>query len=199
MLPKDIHPLPGWGIRASPHAQLKSCAALVETPHSSRCWGAACARGGLAEAVSLSRHPRDGASDGDTLSLFPATPKPGWILPTEGTAYRKQVPRFTPPDACLPQTTGGEPGKLGGFGPVQDQGPRDLSQQTAVRLRGRVSGTPPLTRAWACGCVGWLWGLPTWTRILFEHCWTWCLEQRQGKNPVWPHAVVAKGVSSWDT
>lgn len=38
-----------------------------------------------------------------SLSLFPCHPQTWWTLPTEGTAYRKQAPCFTPADACLAQ------------------------------------------------------------------------------------------------
>ena len=134
------HPASSW-LNQGPLVPSSSPMPSVETPRSSRYWGAACARGPR-EAVSPPPCCHDGASDGDTLSCFPATPKPGRTLPTGGTAHRKQAPCFTLQMHVCPRPAGGEPGRLGGIWPHARSGPQGALSTDSCLIERMVSRTP---------------------------------------------------------
>lgn len=128
----------------APHTQLKS-RALCRDPSFLQVLGSYLCQRQPHEAVSPSPCPRDGASGGDKLQLVSVSlPSPNLVdLAHRGDCIQKAGAllhpsrRLSGPGQQEESLRG-----LRGFGPVQDQGPRDLSRQTAAGLRGRYPGLP---------------------------------------------------------
>ena len=109
-------------------------------------------------AISLSPCPYDEASDDDTLSQFPCHPQ-AWLDPPHSRDCMQKAGALLHPSRCIsaPRQQEDSPEGLGAFGPVQDQGPRDLFQQLDCPVERMTSRTP---HQHELGHVGWWQGAP---------------------------------------
>lgn len=97
------HPASSW-LNQGPRLMPSSSSMLsIETLDASRYWRAPYARGGLAWPSLRLPAPMIRLQMVTLCLSFPATLKPGWTLPTVGTACRKQALCFIPADASLLQ------------------------------------------------------------------------------------------------